>query len=91
MHLNLLVIGNGFDLAHGLKTTYTDFLHWANDNQKMLSYDDFNLAIYWRKRMGKRETRDQYMEDYVPGFAGLLFEEKDNWIDKQLTNMLYMI
>lgn len=24
--MNILVIGNGFDLAHGLPTRYTDFL-----------------------------------------------------------------
>ena len=27
--MNILVIGNGFDLAHGLPTKYTDFLHFA--------------------------------------------------------------
>ena len=26
--MNILVIGNGFDLAHGLPTKYTDFLEW---------------------------------------------------------------
>ena len=26
--MNILVIGNGFDLAHGLPTKYTDFLDW---------------------------------------------------------------
>lgn len=26
---NILVLGNGFDLAHGLKTKYTDFLDWV--------------------------------------------------------------
>lgn len=26
---NILVIGNGFDLAHGLPTTYNDFLEFA--------------------------------------------------------------
>lgn len=24
----LVIIGNGFDLAHGLKTSYADFLEW---------------------------------------------------------------
>lgn len=27
--MNILVIGNGFDLAHGLPTKYTDFLDWV--------------------------------------------------------------
>ena len=26
--MNILLIGNGFDLAHGLPTKYTDFLKW---------------------------------------------------------------
>lgn len=28
--MDILVIGNGFDLAHGLKTTYKDFLEYCN-------------------------------------------------------------
>lgn len=28
--LDILIIGNGFDLAHGLKTSYKDFLDFAN-------------------------------------------------------------
>ncbi len=28
MSNRLILIGNGFDLAHGLKTTYKDFLDW---------------------------------------------------------------
>ncbi len=24
----LVIIGNGFDLAHGLKTSYNDFIYW---------------------------------------------------------------
>lgn len=24
----LIIIGNGFDLAHGLKTSYKDFINW---------------------------------------------------------------
>ena len=28
--MNILVIGNGFDLAHGLQTTYKDFLNFCN-------------------------------------------------------------
>lgn len=27
--MNILVIGNGFDLAHGLPTKYGDFLEWV--------------------------------------------------------------
>lgn len=27
--MNIIVIGNGFDLAHGLPTKYTDFLEFV--------------------------------------------------------------
>jgi hypothetical protein len=32
----LILIGNGFDLAHGLKTSYSDFMLWLiNKNYKL--------------------------------------------------------
>ena len=31
---NILVIGNGFDLYHGLKTKYTDFVDYARNITK---------------------------------------------------------
>jgi len=61
--MNLLVIGNGFDRAHDLKTNYLDFLGWAYDNEHMgSSYGkhiragiedmrmnvSFDLSLYWR-------------------------------------------
>lgn len=27
--MNILILGNGFDLAHDLKTTYMDFLNYC--------------------------------------------------------------
>ena len=35
--MNILVIGNGFDLAHGLPTKYTDFLEFAKVIEQALS------------------------------------------------------
>ena len=29
--MNILILGNGFDLAHGLPTRYTDFLAYCRD------------------------------------------------------------
>lgn len=31
MEHNILVIGNGFDLAHGLKTRYIDFIDYVRN------------------------------------------------------------
>lgn len=37
--MNIIVLGNGFDLAHGLPTRYTDFLKYCRD------YDDNHMPI----------------------------------------------
>ena len=29
--MNILVTGNGFDIAHGLRTSYSDFLEFVNE------------------------------------------------------------
>lgn len=39
--MNLLIIGNGFDLAHGLPTYYTDFLKFVNEANDY--YNNFYL------------------------------------------------
>lgn len=35
----IVLIGNGFDLAHGLKTSYKDFIEWYWE-QRVLSFID---------------------------------------------------
>lgn len=35
--MNILVIGNGFDLAHGLPTRYTDFLRFCRNTENLVS------------------------------------------------------
>lgn len=30
LHMNILVVGNGFDLAHDLPTSYKDFLYFTD-------------------------------------------------------------
>lgn len=43
---NILVIGNGFDKAHGLKTTYSDFIEFykfISNNEELIKNDDSNL------------------------------------------------
>ena len=35
----LVLIGNGFDLAHGLKTSYEDFIYWYWKSRILNSYE----------------------------------------------------
>ncbi len=42
---HILVIGNGFDIAHGLNTRYTDFLKFCNAISKADVYDTRSLSL----------------------------------------------
>lgn len=44
--MNILVIGNGFDLAHGLPTKYTDFLEFIKVIKQILKKDNLK-GIDW--------------------------------------------
>ena len=45
--MNIIVIGNGFDLAHGLPTKYTDFLEFVKVLNNVLEErnKDYDCAI----------------------------------------------
>ena len=74
----LILIGNGFDLAHGLKTSYGDFIKWymhkcfddAASKDKGYKYED-NLLIITRGNYWHRtdEDRFKYVEDYLSTFS----------------------
>ena len=41
----LVIIGNGFDMAHGLKTSYMDLINWYW-NQRINSFIDYTTPVY---------------------------------------------
>ena len=46
--MNILVIGNGFDLAHGLPTKYEDFLEFIKIIKQCFEQDNFkSKEIDW--------------------------------------------
>ena len=46
--MNILIIGNGFDLAHGLPTTYKDFLDFVNEFKCYIAhYGNGNTNNYY--------------------------------------------
>lgn len=51
----LLVIGNGFDLALGLKTSYLDFMRWLKNEHYM---DDAYLYRYLRSKLDQQRWID---------------------------------
>ena len=51
----LFIIGNGFDLAHGLKTSYSDFILWylkkaVNDLQAKEVYKDELMLVKLKRK-----------------------------------------
>lgn len=60
----LILIGNGFDLAHGLKTSYNDFIEYLWYN---IYKDIFNIAVsrqilYGEKEIGYIEDKNKLIE-----------------------------
>ena len=54
--MDILVIGNGFDLAHGLKTTYKDFLLACQNDKLPDEFKEFCQTNVWLKHFIKRQN-----------------------------------
>jgi len=75
----LIIIGNGFDLAHGLKTDYKSFLMWymrrcfTSASQESEFVDDFlNIKIdllsnYYNPKVDFKGDFYEFIADYVNG------------------------
>lgn len=58
--MNILVIGNGFDLAHGLPTKYMDFLGFCNHVSFICSRNEVKSAdCYWNKFLLKWDINEE--------------------------------
>lgn len=73
MNNNVLVIGNGFDLAHGLDTSYNDFIKYIKDEK-------------YKKSSGSIDVYSDEMENIVEnnGFIKFFLEyekEVKGWVD----------
>ena len=97
MTMNLLVIGNGFDKAHELKTDYHDFLQWAYDNGHMgVRYGEHlkeridGIATYRSLVPGfdlnlywknALSASSRNPDAYQPNYADVLLRKQGSWID----------
>lgn len=94
--MNVLVIGNGFDLAHGLPTRYMDFLEFIEKykeyyDDSLIDSDFTNITVYFKNL--KENRSDIYNEinnlinenRWIHHFLMLkdknLLENKQTWID----------
>lgn len=83
--MNILIIGNGFDLAHGLLTTYKDFLKFTDkfeeyrlrneDGDELLQEDD-GSSDYFFNLFGNKVNKN--VRDLIQELSALI---KNNvWI-----------
>lgn len=70
--MNILVIGNGFDLAHGLPTTYGDFLKY--------------VAAFNRVKESSEDTKSQYYSYFqlLKASKPEIYDELDKLIENNL-------
>lgn len=59
--MNILVIGNGFDLEHNLKTTYNDFLNFS----KWIEYKKSKKNNFLKDDDELEKMEAQYSENYI--------------------------
>ncbi|MCI9127412.1 MAG: hypothetical protein HFG28_09470 [Eubacterium sp.] len=77
--MDILVIGNGFDLAHGLPTKYTDFLEWEK------KFQDFYLYAT-RRRTASYKEADSSILQY---FNNLFYDENNRDICDEIYNLTH--
>ena len=92
--MNILVVGNGFDIAHGLPTRYSDFLDFIQIlngclKDKLYNQEDFYERVIEYKNQDIPEMIE--LNDCVYGnvwinyfleiYQDLIKQEKGNWID----------
>lgn len=81
--MNILVIGNGFDLAHSLPTTYKDFLRFtdefeeyrqAKEDRRELSWEDDKDVSYFKYfiKLFNRKDTDEHARNLIMELSSLI-------------------
>lgn len=79
----LVIIGNGFDLAHGLKTSYKDFIRWYLDDffenlfksKEDISYNDDGLLNI--KLLSRQQYTFYFKNSTINGSAMAAYKESN--------------
>lgn len=68
--MHILVLGNGFDLAHGLPTSYKDFLTFCKKLQTLYKYDEsISQGEYKAKEIDSWEMNESIKDRIVNAYA----------------------
>lgn len=90
----LFIIGNGFDLAHGLKTKYEDFLLWYLNTyirNSDSSYNDGIIKVNFNLKRSDEFVSIQDFKDYISILENIskknVFEVIHDFFNKLLENI----
>lgn len=86
--MNILVIGNGFDLAHGLDTRYKDFLTVMNLYRELEYVDYLTQFDELTKFVKGKKLERIFKEDLTNAITG---KEQDDAIIQLKNNNFWMI
>lgn len=92
--MNILVIGNGFDLAHGLPTKYSDFLYYVKALKNYKSSMQADQSGFFKYFQSLNDTKTKifdelndlikdniWLEYFISVFERRINEGKGGWID----------
>ena len=83
----LILIGNGFDLSHGLKTTYKHFIEWYmqycfKEAYSRMTYYDPLIQIHRTNRYLKNvDDLPNWVHGYLTNFVTNQRKEEFGWPD----------
>ena len=79
--MNILVIGNGFDLAHGLPTSYKEFLKFVLESADMCSRFQKNGLGDKESASAVAEIKEMIKDNFWINHFEKVSECGENWID----------
>lgn len=93
--MNILIIGNGFDLAHGLPTKYGDFLDFCERARRIYTYpEDVSLNAYKNNNIDNWDMNDDIKNVLLESFdkrdCKKIFNDKGTYNLKVTTSNKYL-
>lgn len=90
LEYNLLIIGNGFDIGHGLKTKYTDFLQQINILNEILNRGETSNKINTHIKYNNDCIDEKNIKTAFNNIFNILFKSNnviDTTLDKTLDRL----
>ena len=89
--MNILVIGNGFDLAHGLPTSYKEFLKFVLESEDMCSRFQKNGLGAKESASAAAEIKEMIKDNFWINHFQKVSECGENWIDFEKEDSMALI